>query len=174
MLTVPSQYVLVRPYPSLRIMYTAPGMLAPALVETRFLSWLRGPSYVRNNIKMALSNGQSFTAKVSWLTGPLAAKQARDSDEGQKTPPLDGRDVFKQAGGYMNGPAQRQRGATASSRKVTTESDVQTCPLWIHATPLLGEQSRVGLWMVVMVKGTNVSALQQQTQQGDMGWAGGV
>lgn len=102
------------------------------LIDTRFLSWIRGPSHVRANIKYALSFGESFTAKVSWLCGPnasaIAAAEASAQTPGEKP-----------------------------SRLAGTMGKESTRPLWLHCTPLVGEANRVGLWMVVLIKNEGIT-----------------
>ena len=163
------QYILVRPYPSLRILYTAPGMLASTLIDTRFLSWIRGPSHVRLNIKNALSYGQSFTAKVSWLTGrsaaevvareadlraaAAAAEKARKANGGVVVGGVEGDEDDRLEEHRLRGGGGQTNGGGSAARY---PDDIQSRPLWIHCTPLLGEEGRVGLWMIVMVKGEGV------------------
>jgi len=109
------------------------------LIDTRFLSWVRGPSHVRANVKYALSFGESFTAKVSWLCGPNASAIAATEASAQ-TP---GKELGRRGG------------------DLGKES---TRPMWLHCTPLVGEQNRVGLWMVVLIKNEGITGAM-----GDLG-----
>lgn len=142
MLTAFVQYLLVRPYPSLRVIYTAPSMRGVDLIDTRFLSWIRGPANVRQNIKYALSFGESFTAKVSWLCGPNASAIAAAE-------------------------ANAQTPGKESGRIAGTMAKESMRPLWLHCTPLVGEANRVGLWMVVLIKNEGMSGAM-----GDLSLAG--
>ncbi|PNS19835.1 Phototropin-2 [Sphaceloma murrayae] len=102
-------YLLVRPYPSLRITFTSPALRIPGLLQTKFMERIGGPPHVREGILDAMSHGTSVTAKINWI--PLGAD--------------------RQAGGA------RQR--------------------WIHCTPLLGSDDKVGVWMIVMVENEEVT-----------------
>lgn len=69
-------YLLVRPYPSLRITFTSPAMRIPGLLQQKLLDRVGGPSTVREGLQDALSRGSGVTAKVTWLTN-------NDSNEGK-------------------------------------------------------------------------------------------
>ncbi|EME48794.1 hypothetical protein DOTSEDRAFT_40078 [Dothistroma septosporum NZE10] len=61
-------YLLVRPYPSLRITFTSPALRIPGLLQSKFLDRVGGPSTVREGLMDALSRGVGVTAKLSWLS----------------------------------------------------------------------------------------------------------
>nr|POE47551.1 phototropin-2 [Quercus suber] len=104
-------YLLVRPYPSLRITFTSPALRIPGLLQNRLLDRIGGPEHVRQGILEALSTGTGVTAKITWL---VRDRNSANSDEGGKA-------------------------------------------RWIHCTPLLGSDEKVGVWMVVMVEGEQVT-----------------
>lgn len=111
-------YLLVRPYPSLRITFTSPALRIPGLLQTKLLDRIGGPSTVREGLMDALSKGTGVTAKVTWLS--------KDSDTGRLR--------------------------------------------WIHCTPLLGSDERVGVWMVVMVENEAVTgSLNRQSTTSSIG-----
>jgi len=93
-------YILVRPYPSLRILFTSPSLRTPGIRQLYLLDKIGGSPRVRDEIHDALRTGNGVTAKVTWLTN-------RESSEG------------------------RER--------------------YIHCTPLLDHESKVGVWMVIVV-----------------------
>ena len=62
------QYLLVRPYPSLRITFTSPTLRIPGLLQTKFLDRVGGPQHLRDGISEAFASGTGVTAKISWLT----------------------------------------------------------------------------------------------------------
>lgn len=117
-LTYPSQYLLVRPYPSLRITFTSPALRIPGLLQTKFLDRIGGPAHVREGILDALSHSTPVTAKVSWITNAVGADEAKS----------------QQSAGPVSGK-----------------------PRWIHCTPLLGSDEKVGVWMIVMVEKEEVT-----------------
>ncbi|KAI5846107.1 hypothetical protein BZA05DRAFT_139370 [Tricharina praecox] len=92
-------YMLLRPYPSLRILFTSPSLRTPGIHQLHFLNKIGGSPRVRDEIHDALRTGNGVTAKVTWLTN-------RESAEG------------------------RER--------------------FVHCTPLLDGESKVGVWMVIV------------------------
>jgi len=71
-----SQYLLVRPYPSLRILFCSPSLRVPGILQSRFLSRIGGSPRVREELTTALTEGRGVTAKVRWISG-------RYGDEGR-------------------------------------------------------------------------------------------
>lgn len=127
LLTATVQYLLVRPYPSLRITFTSPALRIPGLLQTKFLDRIGGPQHVREGILDALAHGTSVTAKVSWLTHPIAGDLAMSR-------------------GSMEGK-----------------------PRWIHCTPMLGSDEKVGVWMVVMVENEEVTGSLHRGSMSEQG-----
>jgi len=105
-------YLLVRPYPSLRITFTSPALRIPGLVQSRFMDRCGGPQHIREGILDALTQGVAVTAKVSWLTHS-GGSETRNHLEGK--------------------------------------------PRWIHCTPLIGSDERVGVWMIVMIENEEIT-----------------
>ena len=97
-------YLLVRPYPSLRITFTSPSLRIPGMAQSRLMTRIGGPNHVREAILEAFQEGVSVTAKVSWLTGSPTTEDTASAQAGK--------------------------------------------PRWLHCTPLLGADYRVGVWMV--------------------------
>ncbi|GAM82113.1 hypothetical protein ANO11243_000920 [Dothideomycetidae sp. 11243] len=71
-------YLLVRPFPSLRITFTSPALRIPGLLQTKFLDRIEGPPHVRDGILDAMSHGTSVTAKVNW-TSSSGGREAAES-----------------------------------------------------------------------------------------------
>lgn len=107
------KYLLVRPYPSLRTIFTSAMLRIPGLLQPRFLDRISSPQHVREGLSEALAQGVGVTAKISWLT------------------------------------------AVGANQNASTEGR----PRWIHCTPMLGSDSKIGAWMVVIVEGTTQQAL---------------
>ncbi|KAK5009087.1 hypothetical protein LTR28_002796, partial [Elasticomyces elasticus] len=61
-------YLLVRPYPSLRILFTSPSLRVPGIAQSHFLSRIGGSARVRDDLTAALAQGRGVTAKIRWLT----------------------------------------------------------------------------------------------------------
>ncbi|KAK8135876.1 hypothetical protein PG984_003816 [Apiospora sp. TS-2023a] len=104
-------YLLVRPYPSLKILFASPSLRVPGMLQSSFLSRVGGSTRLRDAIESALADGQGVTAKVRWLSSVSSSAASRNIDD--SSAPGRGR--------------------------------------WIHATPLLGSNGAVGVWMVVLV-----------------------
>jgi len=100
-------YLLVRPYPSLRITFTSPALRIPGLVQSRLLNRIGGPEHIREGILEAFREGVSVTAKVSWLSHP---------------------------------------GTPDNSAHIVSK------PRWLHCTPLVGSDYKIGVWMIVIVE----------------------
>lgn len=61
-------YLLVRPYPSLRILFTSPSLRTPGIHQLHFMHKVGGSARVRDELHEALRVGKGVTAKVLWLT----------------------------------------------------------------------------------------------------------
>ncbi|KAF9638505.1 hypothetical protein BFW01_g9402 [Lasiodiplodia theobromae] len=63
-----SHYLLVRPHPSLRILFTSPSLRVPGILQSAFMDRIGGSSRVREELEQALASGRGVTAKVRWLS----------------------------------------------------------------------------------------------------------
>ncbi|KAL8631576.1 hypothetical protein Q9189_002682 [Teloschistes chrysophthalmus] len=61
-------YLLVRPHPSLRILFASPDLRVPGILQSPLMDQLGGSSRVREDLYHALEAGQKVTAKVQWLS----------------------------------------------------------------------------------------------------------
>jgi hypothetical protein len=61
-------YLLVRPYPSLRILFASPTLRVPGILQSPFMSKIGGSSRVREELTQALADGRGVTAKVRWVS----------------------------------------------------------------------------------------------------------
>ncbi|KAF2866722.1 hypothetical protein BDV95DRAFT_598624 [Massariosphaeria phaeospora] len=120
-------YLLIRPYPSLRIIFTSAALRIPGLSQSRLMDRIGGPQHVRDGLVDALAQGVGVTAKISWL--PQASRQSATTVGSGSS--ADEHDFGGHAG---------NSGATGK-------------PRWIHCTPLMGSDSKPGVIMVVMVDG---------------------
>jgi len=62
-----TQYLLVRPYPSLQIIFSSPSLRLPGLLRTHLFTKIGGPSQTISALEQAFKDGASVTAKVLWL-----------------------------------------------------------------------------------------------------------
>ncbi|KAJ5684528.1 uncharacterized protein N7477_000873 [Penicillium maclennaniae] len=61
-------YLLIRPYPSLKILFTSPSLQIPGMLQSSFLSRIGTNSSVREEILQAMIAGRSVTARIKWVT----------------------------------------------------------------------------------------------------------
>lgn len=62
------KYLLVRPYPNLRVLFASPSLRVPGMLQSPFMDRIGGSSAVRQTIKQAFADGSGITAKVRWTT----------------------------------------------------------------------------------------------------------
>ncbi|TVY83664.1 Phototropin-2 [Lachnellula suecica] len=60
-------YILVRPHPSLQIIFVSPSLRLPGLLRTHLFSKLGGPAQTMSALEDAFRDGAAVTAKVLWL-----------------------------------------------------------------------------------------------------------
>ncbi|KAL8784809.1 MAG: hypothetical protein Q9195_008889 [Heterodermia aff. obscurata] len=96
-------YLLVRPYPSLRILFASPDLRVAGILQSPLMGQIGGSSRVRGELEKALETGRKVTAKVQWISKPAHNTRSR----------------------------------------------------WIHCTPLLGVNSLIAVWMVILVDDDN-------------------
>ena len=111
-------YMLIRPAPSLRIIFVSPKLRKIGkVVQSPFLSHVAAPAATLEGLKESLTTGTPVLAKINFLP------QAGESRDGIKTD-------------------SRQRHENGKHGRAC----------WISATPLVGSDDRVGVWMVVVVE----------------------
>ena len=71
------QYLLVRPAPSLRILFASPDLRMPGVLQSPLLNRIGGSARVRDNLAHALEVGRKVTAKVQWLSKTAPKSRAR-------------------------------------------------------------------------------------------------
>ncbi|KAF2095609.1 hypothetical protein NA57DRAFT_12392, partial [Rhizodiscina lignyota] len=72
-------YLLVRPYPSLRILFASPSLRVPGMLQSPFLARIGGSPRVRDELTAALASGRGVTAKVRWLPTPVGARYTAEA-----------------------------------------------------------------------------------------------
>jgi hypothetical protein len=77
-------FLLIRPYPSLRICFTSASLRIPGMAQSRFMTRIGGPEHVREGIAEALQEGVSVTAKVLWLTNASSTQDGSSKPVGGK------------------------------------------------------------------------------------------
>ncbi|KAL8940651.1 MAG: hypothetical protein Q9216_002699 [Gyalolechia sp. 2 TL-2023] len=61
-------YLLIRPHPSLRILFASPTLRVPGILQSPFMNKIGGSLRVRDELTSALAEGRGVTAKVRWVT----------------------------------------------------------------------------------------------------------
>ncbi|KAF1913944.1 hypothetical protein BDU57DRAFT_558872 [Ampelomyces quisqualis] len=66
-------YLLIRPAPSLRILFSSPSLRVPGILQSPFLDRIGGSARVRASVGDALADGsRGVTAKIRWLSRAVA------------------------------------------------------------------------------------------------------
>ncbi len=63
-----AHYMLVRPYPSLRILFAAPSLRVPELVQSPIMDKIGGSMRVRDELIQGLAAGRGVTARIRWIS----------------------------------------------------------------------------------------------------------
>ncbi|KAM3425780.1 hypothetical protein BST61_g7710 [Cercospora zeina] len=60
-------YLIVRPAPSLRILFASASLRTPGILQTPFLSRISGNPKIKSDLEKSLRKGCAVTAKILWL-----------------------------------------------------------------------------------------------------------
>lgn len=63
-----NNYLLIRPYPSLRVLFASPSQRIPGILQSPFMNKIGGSNRVREELTAALADGRGVTAKVRWVS----------------------------------------------------------------------------------------------------------
>ncbi|CAG8980938.1 hypothetical protein HYALB_00003797 [Hymenoscyphus albidus] len=85
-------YLLVRPDPSLQIIFVSPSLRLPGILRTHLFSKLGGPAQTINALQDAFRDGASVTAKVLWLPKNERGRSAAEKPRWIRCTPLLGSD----------------------------------------------------------------------------------
>ncbi|OCT52017.1 non-specific serine/threonine protein kinase [Cladophialophora carrionii] len=122
-------YLLVRPAPSLRIVFVSPKLRGRLgnVIQHPILSHLAASANTLSGLKESFGNGVPVSAKVNFL---LEAGSRRDGT------------------------------ATRVGTRLEDAGHGRVC--WISATPLLGSDDKIGVWIIVVVEKTKVPTKSQK------------
>ncbi|KAK7538707.1 uncharacterized protein J3D65DRAFT_341895 [Phyllosticta citribraziliensis] len=70
-------YLLVRPHPTLRILFTSPSLRVPGMLQSLLMDHIGGSEKVQRELEGALADKRSVTAKIRWISS------SRSHDEGR-------------------------------------------------------------------------------------------
>lgn len=139
-------YLVVRPYPSLRILFASPSLRVPGTLQSHLMSRIGGSRRIHEDLEHAFATGQSVTAKIKWI--PSTGLRNASANAGANNANGGGGGgsgvTLSDASSVSTGGA----GAAAPSRETV---GLEGRPRWIHCTPLMGVNGTVGVWIVVIV-----------------------
>lgn len=130
-------YLVVRPYPSLRILFASPTLRVPGILQSHFMSRIGGSRRIHEQLEHAFAEGHCVTATVKWISGGSGLRHVAST-------------------GIIPDGASGASGSTASTGTVVGGNGHEAIgqegrKRWIHCTPLLGANGHVGVWIVVIV-----------------------
>ena len=150
-------YLLVRPFPSLRITFTSPALRIPGLLQSKFLDRIGGQQHIRDGILSAFTSGIGVTAKVTWLPTVSNSGTFRDPKDplssGSNTPYTSQAPSATHSRPGSSRHTHNHRVPAGSRQHADSEGRTR----WIHCTPLIGADEQVGVWMVVMVESESIT-----------------
>ncbi|KAI1126781.1 hypothetical protein F5Y10DRAFT_204743 [Nemania abortiva] len=76
-------YLLVRPSPSLRILFASPSLRVPGILQSPLMSRIGGSQSIRDAITQAFRDGDGITTKVRWLARPMPPGLVPDPAQGR-------------------------------------------------------------------------------------------
>ena len=134
-------YLLIRPWPTFRIVFVSPALRIPGLLQSPLLDRIGGADRVRTRLVEALQDGLPITAKVTWLPRPRSGSSGSD-------------------GGSLRSGRRREGSIRGGGGGDDGEDGERECgkTRWLCCTPLFGSDDRVGVWVVVMVEDESVVA----------------
>ena len=113
-----------------------------------------GPQHIRDGILSALSSGIGVTAKIQWYPPSVvdgANHSASSNNNNQQTQPSD--PLKSSAPSSVHGSSRPGSKAGRGNNRLGPDAFAEGGKTrWIHCTPLLGSDERVGVWMIVMVE----------------------
>ena len=130
-------YFLVRPAPSMRIIFVSPALRKVGnLLQKRFMDHISAPSKTMTGLDESFAAGVPVTAKVAFAHDPAAFQHLRTKPKRDMISRIRGRDIDDE-------PEARPG---------------RTC--WLSATPMRGSDDRVGVWIVVMIEKKGITSTQ--------------
>lgn len=130
-------YLVMRPYPSLRILFASPTLRVPGMLQSHFMSRIGGSRRIHEQLEHAFAEGHSVTATIKWISAGNGLRNVAST-------------------GTIPDSASGASGSTGSTGTVLGGNGHESIGQegrrrWIHCTPLLGANGHVGVWIVVLV-----------------------
>lgn len=67
--TIYEHFLVVRPYPSLKILFASPSLRVPGILQSHLMGRIGGSRRIHEELEQAFALGQGVTAKVRWISG---------------------------------------------------------------------------------------------------------
>ncbi|KUI58852.1 Phototropin-2 [Cytospora mali] len=80
--TIYENYLIVRPYPSLRILFASPSLRVPGILQSHLMSRVGGSRRIHEELEQAFALGQGVTAKVKWISGGARGETSSSNGPG--------------------------------------------------------------------------------------------
>lgn len=143
-------YLLVRPYPSLRILFTSPLMRVPGILQSPLMDRIGGSPRMRDDFVQALAHGRGVTAKVKWLnvSHSHSQQQAAASKMQRARPKRTGPDTARHP---LEAHLEPDDYGIDDGDGEIADPEPTGRARWLHCTPLVGANGKVGVWMIVIV-----------------------
>lgn len=61
-------YLLIRPYPALRILFASPSLRIPGMLQSPFMNRVGSSDRVKDELVSAFAEGRGVTAKIRWMS----------------------------------------------------------------------------------------------------------
>lgn len=77
--TIYEHFLVVRPYPSLKILFASPSLRVPGILQSHLMSRIGGSKRIHEELEQAFALGQGVTAKVRWISGGVRSDSSSGS-----------------------------------------------------------------------------------------------
>ncbi|KKY30664.1 putative hisactophilin c49s mutant phototropin phy3 fusion protein [Diaporthe ampelina] len=81
--TIYEHFLVVRPYPSLKILFASPSLRVPGILQSHLMGRIGGSKRIHEELEQAFALGQGVTAKVRWISG--GARSDSNSNSGSNS-----------------------------------------------------------------------------------------
>lgn len=139
-------YLVVRPYPSMRILFASPSLRVPGTLQSHLMSRIGGSRRIHEDLEHAFATGQSVTAKIKWIPSTGLRNASTNSSANNANGNGGGG-----SGATLSDASSVSTGGAAAAAPSRETVGLEGRPRWIHCTPLMGVNGTVGVWVVVIV-----------------------
>ncbi|KAI3398635.1 hypothetical protein diail_8820 [Diaporthe ilicicola] len=77
--TIYEHFLVVRPYPSLKILFASPSLRVPGILQSHLMGRIGGSRRIHEELEQAFALGQGVTAKVRWISGGVRSDSSSGS-----------------------------------------------------------------------------------------------